>query len=231
MPAEPPQRPTRREKAAATRERILAASYDLFCTLGYTATTMKLVADRSGVAVQTVYFVFHTKAELLSALVEDRAAGVPDPAPVVLRSWHQEAMDTPDGRRAIGLLVDNGVDIYARVAPLAHSIREAALVDPDVDALWSRISVSRKAAMGRQMEALRDRGQLRSDLSSERATDICHATLSHENYLDLVQRSGWEVQAYKAWLHRSLCEMLLDPEALSAPGGAEATSGLSFAGE
>ena len=59
-------KPTRRDRARATRLRITRAAYDLFCERGYTATTMAEIAESAGVAVQTVYFAFHTKSELLS---------------------------------------------------------------------------------------------------------------------------------------------------------------------
>ena len=60
----------RQAKAAATRARIIANAYALFCENGYRATTMDLIARRAGVAVQTVYFTFHTKDDLLKAVFE-----------------------------------------------------------------------------------------------------------------------------------------------------------------
>jgi hypothetical protein len=90
-------------------------------------------------------------------------------------------------------MVDHGVDIYARVAPLAHSIREAALTDPRVDVMWSRISLARNGSMRNLMQSIADRGQLREGLTVDRAADICHATNSHETYLQLVQRSSWDL--------------------------------------
>ncbi|MGB4778022.1 TetR/AcrR family transcriptional regulator [Microbacterium sp.] len=219
----------RSERARATRARIVDAAADLFGSIGYARTTMQAVADRAGVAVQTVYFVFHSKPELLSATVEDRSAGTADAPPVVDRTWFVEAMGAADARRAIGLVVDHGVDIYARVAPLAHATREAALVDPAVDALWTRINVGRKAGMGAVVAAIHDRGQLRLGLTVASATDICHTILSHETYLELVQRSGWDYLRFKAWLHRTLCDLLLDPDLVAGPGLDEAVAGLSFA--
>src|SRR4249919_1205351 len=57
---------TRRDRARATRLRITKAAYTLFCERGYAGTTMVDIAEAAGVAVQTVYFTFHTKSELLS---------------------------------------------------------------------------------------------------------------------------------------------------------------------
>ena len=52
-------RPDKRaERSRRTREKIVVAARDLFVTQGYGATSLQQVADRAGVAVQTVYFVF-----------------------------------------------------------------------------------------------------------------------------------------------------------------------------
>ena len=59
----PPNR--RREQADATRRRIVDAAYRLFSEGGYAAATMDAIAAQAGVAVQTVYHVFNTKAVLL----------------------------------------------------------------------------------------------------------------------------------------------------------------------
>jgi AcrR family transcriptional regulator len=220
----------RRAKASATRQRIIDAAYVSFCSVGYAGTTMQSVADEAGVAKQTVYFVFHSKPELLSAVVEDYAAGAPDAPPVADRSWHRESSSTSDSRRSLALMVDHGVDIYARVAPLAHSIRDAALTDPAVDIMWSRISINRKQSMLDLMQLVADRGQLRPHLTVAQAADICHAVNSHETYLELVQRSGWAITDYKRWLYQNLCQQLLAPDLLAADGQADALQGLSFSG-
>ena len=58
---------SKRERAEQTRTRIIDAAYRLFTQHGYEATTMQAVADEARVAVQTVYFTFHTKGGLLTA--------------------------------------------------------------------------------------------------------------------------------------------------------------------
>src|SRR3990167_1930556 len=108
---------SRRDRARATRRRILDAAYELFGEDGYVGTTMDGIARRAGVAVQTVYFVFHTKGELLRALTESTAAGETDARPVPEQSWFREALATPDPRRTIALSAEHGTDVLARLAP------------------------------------------------------------------------------------------------------------------
>src|SRR3954447_12530610 len=66
----------RDEQAARTRSRILDAAAELFLDRGYARTTMQDVADRAGVARDTVHAIFGGKARLLTALIDARL--VPD---------------------------------------------------------------------------------------------------------------------------------------------------------
>src|SRR5512146_2651000 len=62
-------RPTlREERAAVTRRRILDAARRRFFEEGYAATTLKAIAAEAGVAVQTVYAVYGSKAAILAEL-------------------------------------------------------------------------------------------------------------------------------------------------------------------
>ena len=63
-------RTSRRDRARATRLRILTSAQALFIERGYAATTMEDIAAAAGVAVQTVYYTFRTKALLLREVVE-----------------------------------------------------------------------------------------------------------------------------------------------------------------
>ena len=52
-------------KGERTRQRILAAALELFREQGYEATTMRLVAERAGVALGNAYYYFASKELLL----------------------------------------------------------------------------------------------------------------------------------------------------------------------
>jgi AcrR family transcriptional regulator len=60
---------------AATRRRILDSALTAFVTRGYSSTTMDAVAADAGVAVQTVYFAFRAKGDLLQAVYEHAVLG------------------------------------------------------------------------------------------------------------------------------------------------------------
>src|SRR5262245_26388921 len=99
---------TRRERATRTRLRIAAAAGELFAADGYTATTIEAVAKRAGVAVQTVYFVFHTKPQLLVESVRIAGGGVEGASEVMARSWIQDVIAAPDGARRLALAIEHG---------------------------------------------------------------------------------------------------------------------------
>jgi AcrR family transcriptional regulator len=74
---------TRRARARATQNRIIDHAYRLFCASGYPGTTMEAIAAKAGVATQTVYCFFRTKALLLQQVVEVVAAVQAHPLPVM----------------------------------------------------------------------------------------------------------------------------------------------------
>ena len=56
-------------KGERTRAAILDAAYDLFLNQGYSATSMRQIAERAGLAVGGIYNHFSSKDEIFQALV------------------------------------------------------------------------------------------------------------------------------------------------------------------
>lgn len=92
-------KPSRIERTRQTHRRMLDGARDLFLTQGYAATTMEQIAAPAGVAVQTVYYTFGTKGQLLCEVVEVTAAGEDEPVPVAQQSWgaRPSALRRPSG--------------------------------------------------------------------------------------------------------------------------------------
>jgi AcrR family transcriptional regulator len=65
----------RKLRARQTRARIAASAARLFAERGYLGTPMDAIAAEAGVAVQTVYFAFRTKPELLIAAYDQAVLG------------------------------------------------------------------------------------------------------------------------------------------------------------
>jgi TetR/AcrR family transcriptional regulator of autoinduction and epiphytic fitness len=205
-------RRTRRQRAAATRQKIIESAHRLFLEQGY-QVTMEAIAADAGVAVQTVYFVFHTKATLLRDVISFAAAEQHDAAPVMERPWITEALRSEDARRVLALSMEHGTDIFARVAPLAAALEAAAQSDPEVAAHVRDIGQARREGMGKLVQRLADQGWLRDGLAVDRAADIMFTVHSHATYRILVLECGWDVAEYKAWQYHTLCDQLLSERA------------------
>src|SRR6476620_1602068 len=108
--------PRRQEQAAATRLAILAGA--------------------AGVALKTVYSAFATKAGLLRAVWDLLLKGDADDAPVAQREWYREMLEEPDPERQLRLNARNARVVKTRIGGILRTIRSAAAVEPDADALW-----------------------------------------------------------------------------------------------
>src|SRR4051812_44970889 len=108
----------RDEQAARTRARILESATELFLDRGYARTTMQEIADRAGVARDTVHAVFGSKARVLTALIDARL--VPDePVANVTQTPAARAIkDETDQRKQIALFATWIAGISTHVRPV-----------------------------------------------------------------------------------------------------------------
>lgn len=169
-----PARPSRRERARATRLRITRAAYALFCDRGYMGTTMADIADAAGVAVQTVYFTFHTKGEVLTSTYELAVLGEGDPTPPPLQPWYTRAVAEPDVTTALRSIVEGAAEIVRRVTPLDLVVRAAAESDPDTARILRHNEQLRVDGYREMVDLLRAKSGLRRGLTpSARRTCCC----------------------------------------------------------
>jgi AcrR family transcriptional regulator len=197
---------TRREKAAATRERMLRAAIDVFAEEGYVGARMADIAARAGVAVQTVYFVFHTKPELLQACYDHAVLGpdrlVPPEQPLF------RGVDTArSGRAAFRAFVAGNTAILERVAT-TDEVARAALHEPEAVAVVASSERLRREGYRDMLARISDRFPLRTGLELDTATDILLMYGSSATYLSLV-RAGWSRERFEEWLTDTLARTLL----------------------
>ncbi|MEO3785102.1 helix-turn-helix domain-containing protein [Actinocorallia sp. B10E7] len=200
----------RAARTAANRARMLGAAKELFIERGYTATTMKAVAERAGMAVQTLYFTFSTKRAILSELLDVEIAGDAEPVATLDRPWAVEALAAPPAEQ-IRLQAAGAGRILARVAPLLEVVRSAASTDPEIAALWRANLSQRHTVQSRFAEALAAKGALREGTDAARAADIMLALLSSETYHLLVEERGWSGEEWRDWAADTLLRQLLPP--------------------
>jgi len=201
-----PPKQSRREKAAATRERIVNAAIGVFAEAGYVGARMTDIAERAGVAVQTVYFVFHTKAELLAACFDHAVLG-PERLPPQQQSFWAEMGAAGSGRAAIGAFVRGNTTILARVATI-DEVARAAPHEPDAAAVVARSERLRRDGYRGAAAMLAERFGLRDGLDVETATDLLLMFGSSATYLTL-RRYGWTDERFVAWSTDTLARQLL----------------------
>jgi AcrR family transcriptional regulator len=201
--------PRRREQAAATRRAILDAAQRLFERDGYATTTMAAIAADAGVALKTVYVAFETKSGLLRALWHLRLRGDEDDVPVGERAWYRTVLEEPDPERKLRLTARTSRAVKERAGGTLRVIRTAALVDPDIAALWERIEADFHANQRGIVTTLYAARALRPGLGVARATDILW-TLNHPDLLHLlVGERGWTPAAWERWFAATTCAQLL----------------------
>jgi AcrR family transcriptional regulator len=204
-------KPTRRDHARATRLRIIKAAYALFCERGYAGTTMADIGETAGVAVQTVYFTFHTKSELLGCAYDFAVLGEDEPLPPEKRPWYAKMAAEPDVTRALQHLVEGVGEILRRAAPLDTVVRASAASDPDAARVRALHERWRADGYREMIEILRQKASLRAGLTPERATHVLLLNAGMDVYRVLVEDLGWTHEEWLDWTVATVEELIFVP--------------------
>lgn len=194
---------SRRDRARQTRRRMVEAAYRAFVTQGYGRTTMPSIAKDAGVAVQTLYFTFGTKADLLQAAYEYAVLG-DDEIPPHLRAEWQAYQAEPDPVRAVELIVDGTLDVFERAAPL-HA---AAAGDTEARGRYEYNENLRRAGYEQLIAMLAAKHPLRDGMTPDRARDVMLVLLGPPVWTQLTRDLGWSREAARDWVTDALLDQL-----------------------
>jgi AcrR family transcriptional regulator len=197
----------RRQAAERTRAAILDAARQLFTDRGYAATSMTAIAERAGVALDTVYAAVGRKPELARLLIETAISGTSGAVPAEERDYVRAIQAAGDAEAKITIYASAIRAIAARMAPLLATLQPAAPAEPALAALLQEISGRRRANMRRFAADLAAVATLR--VSVDEAADIVWATNAPELYQLLVGQCGWTPQHYEQFLADLWRRMLL----------------------
>jgi AcrR family transcriptional regulator len=202
-------RPDKRaERSRLTREKVIGAARELFVAQGYGATSLQEVADRAGVAVQTVYFVFRNKRTLFKDVVDTSIAGDTEPVATMDREWFRAACAEPTAAGQLRAHVHGTREILGRVAPIMPLIAAAAATDPEIAAQWPDGPDPRYTVQYAAAEALAGKPDARPGLSVEMAADLLFGLLSPQLYLIFVRDRDWSPDTWEAWARAALISQL-----------------------
>jgi AcrR family transcriptional regulator len=197
----------RRQSAARTRATILAAARQLFTERGYAATSMTAIAERAGVALDTVYASAGRKPELARLLIETAISGTDQAIPAEQRDYVQRVRAAPDASTKITIYASAITAIAPRMALVLGIIQQAGPDEPELARLWAEIAQRRAANMRLFVADLATTARLRLD--QEQAADIVWATNAAELYQLLVGQRGWTPQRYEQFLADTWQRLLL----------------------
>jgi AcrR family transcriptional regulator len=207
-----PDAPPRRARARATQWRIAKAAFGLFCERGYSGTTMANIAEAAGVAVQTVYFMFHTKAAVLSRAYDFAVAGEGEPNLPSEQPWYREMVAAADVAESLGQLVAGVGEITRRLTPLYVVASGSAASDPEVAEVVDRHERWRVEGYRGMVEVLRAKSALRAGLTPKRANDLLLLYAGMDVYHALVDVTGWSHDEWAAWTKATLAHQLFGVE-------------------
>lgn len=204
----------RAAQADQTRRAILLAARDLFASQGY-GVTVAQVAQRAGVAVDTVYASVGRKPALVLAVIDMVLGGADEPLRTEERDYVQRIQSATRAWDKLTAYAEALATLLPTVAPLQEALREAGRADPECARAWSGLVTRRADNMLLFARDLRQTGQLRADLDDRQVADIIWATNSAEYFLLLVQR-GWTPEQYSTHLIDLWTRTLLDPTVIQA---------------
>src|SRR5215469_5344110 len=199
--------PRRRRAAARTRAAILDAARELFTERGYTATPMTAIADRAGVALDTVYASVGRKPELARLLIETAISGTDHAVPAEQRDYVKAVRAATDAGTKIDLYAAAVAATAPRLALVHSIIQQAAPARPELAAMWREIAERRAANMRRFVADLATVARLRLD--PDQAADIVWATNANEMYQLLVGQRDWTPERYERFLADTWRRLLL----------------------
>ena len=199
----------RQEQADETRLRILRAAHDLFLAKGYGRTTIAEIAQRAGVAVETVYAAFRTKAALLRQTWYMIFRG--DEADVSLydRAEMQAILAEPDLPTRIRNHAAFVTASNRRMAPLYHALQGAAATEQAAADMLDEYRGRRLDVATKYARAAAATGQLA--ISQGECRDVMFATMDGALWQRLVAERGWSNQRYSEWLASLWTSLLVKP--------------------
>jgi len=210
MTGETPRRPynseRRREAADRNRAAVLAACRELLFLDGFQATTVRAVAERAGVSVETVYKTFGGKPGLVKALWDSTLAGDDEPVPMGARPQAREMLRATEPGAKLRLYAAFVRGIHERITPLFTLLTQAG---PDVGEVLETGERERLTGVTAFITHLDEAGMLGPDADRAHLADALWALAGPQLYTQLTAGRGWSADTYEDWLAATLTATLL----------------------
>ncbi|MFC6022213.1 TetR/AcrR family transcriptional regulator [Plantactinospora solaniradicis] len=200
--------PTRQAQSSATRRRVVVAAQECFQERGYVGTTMRAIAQRAQVSVETVHQTA-AKRDLLLAAFTLTVSGEDGPGRLLDRPEPKAIFDDPDPVRRLRGMAGYVTGINTRVIPLWRAFEQAAAADPQVATEYADLITRMRSELRDALTVLAERGDLREDRPIAELADLLWLLVLPDQYFRLCEQAGWSVERYVAWLAESMLDLLL----------------------
>jgi len=200
--------PKRAARAVRTRAAIIAAATELFSQHGYASTTMKMIAGRAGVSVESVYAA-GSKAALLAAAMTVAFAGEEGDRPLAESPAYAAVFAQPNVALALGHYVELLSASIARSDALWRTARAAADAEPEIRQLFDEALARRRSDLAMAGPWLVARGVI-TKTEVDEAVATLSVLVSHEVYEHLVGEFGWSLEQYSNWLRAAIDRLILE---------------------
>jgi AcrR family transcriptional regulator len=198
----------RADRAALTRRTLLTAAAECFAQRGYAGTSLKEIADRAGVSVETVQ-LNGPKADLMLAAFEQAFAGEEGRDSLLERDAFRPILALTDPDEVVRALVRFMVPANIASADLAAAFEAAALSDARIAQARDELGKRARADALAGTRFVASLGGVTSGRPLlEVAEELWFVTRS-AHYLYLCREAGWTAEQYAAWLQRSMAQLLL----------------------
>lgn len=169
---------------------------------------MSEIADRAGVARQTLYNLFESKASLLIAVINDRVRGAEQRSQ---ENDHRRVLQADDPDEMIELFARSTAGIAERSLPVLRIAYEAAAMDGEVAKQLQISEEDRFQAQSFFIDALAAKGFLRTDMPIDELKRGFWLIASPQLVVSATQ-SAWTIDSYIAWLEQTVKGFLLPPD-------------------
>lgn len=196
----------RARQAAETRADILGAARALFAERGYSATSVKAVAEKADVSVQTVYDSVGSKADLVLQLNDhiDAEAGIAE----IARSIPTET----DPRALIAIPVRIACSLVEKCGDIVRAAASGSAADPALRQA-ATVGFQRHAdGCARVAARLAVLGALRPGFGAVDAAPTITVLTDSSFVIRLIDDYEWTTERYAAWAADTLSISVLKPD-------------------
>lgn len=195
--------PLRDRQAQQTRLRIRQAARELFERDGFSATTVRAIADHATVSEGTVYAAFESKAGIIRAMLDDLEEAID------IRSRLERVFAEDDPVRQLRDYLSAHCDLFTAGIDILRAAVQAG-DSPEVGELTSRGDAHRRAAIEELTRRWHQSDALRPGLTPTAAAERIWLLTTVESFLAAVDRLGWPADRYENWLLHLIMTTILD---------------------